>query len=436
MPDQKKKYRSPEEAALWAREQNVTSETQWRQRRKADPNWLPDDIPNSPHSAYAEAFKKNGGWGWFLGTGRVATQVAKQGFVSLPEAALWARSQGIVSYEHWREKVLEPGWRPAFIPSNIADAYGSEAFNAMGGWPGFLGLPAQAARSKVERIVQYVLCDVFGNLHLDDHIRVKGKSGKGWMVDAMASPQRLIVEYDGERYHRDRLNVDREKTEDLVGDGWFVIRMRGGQLPLLQEPWDIQVNERHTPHAHVRQLLEHLLKLDEAGAFVLSERAKIRSVEWIGEKLTRFNFRDVLAQWDGKVGLEEAMAWAQEQGVKTQAQWRAIEKPSHIPANPDQFYGEAFPGFGVFLGTGRVANQNREFGSLEEVMAWAKSEGVTSKSQWFLRMKQDKPTWIPTDPAGHYDKDWVGWSAFFGKRVVTGTIGAPLKSSVGSVLRL
>ena len=110
--------------------------------------------------------------------------------------------------------------------------------------------------------------------------------------------------------------------------------------------------------------------------------------------------------------------------------------PSHIPANPEQFYGEAFPGFGVFLGTGRVANQNREFGSLEEVMAWAKSEGVTSKSQWFLRMKQDKPTWIPTDPAGHYDKDWVGWSAFFGKRVVTDTIGAPLKSSVGSVLRL
>ncbi len=56
MPDQKKKYRSAEEAALWARAQNVTSESQWRQRRKADPKWLPDDSPNSPHSAYADAF--------------------------------------------------------------------------------------------------------------------------------------------------------------------------------------------------------------------------------------------------------------------------------------------------------------------------------------------------------------------------------------------
>jgi hypothetical protein len=55
--------------------------------------------------------------------------------------------------------------------------------------------------------------------------------------------------------------------------------------------------------------------------------------------------------------------------------------------------------------------------SYEEACKYARSQGITSRSQWRKHTKSDKlPENIPKRPDSVYaDKGWSGWAAFFGK---------------------
>lgn len=409
-----------DEASAWCQSQGITTQTELRER-KTRPGW-PKKLPRAPDQAYKEEWK-NGGLGRFLGTGNVATQDIRKGFVTLEEAVAWIRAQGITGSEHWNEKVQEPGWRPSWIPANLSDSYGAEAFNAMGGWPGIVGTNDDPHRSPIERSIQYVLSDVFQEDHLDGQCEVEGQSGKTWKVDCVVEALHLVVEYDGEKYHRDREVNDRLKTEDLVAKGWRVIRIRGGKLPLIQEHWDLAVNEKSSHHRRIDQLLSHLKSLHESQHLNTPGWAMTAIDKWLTEDLQATNFREVLGQWKGKVSMEEAMEWARTHHITTQDEWfkkhAELGKPRHIPSNPAEFYGEQFPGLGVFLGTGRVANQDREFCSLKEAIDWIRAQQVKSKDDWEKRCSPSnrgwRPHWIPYDLAAAYGDSWPGWPVALGK---------------------
>lgn len=58
-----------------------------------------------------------------------------------------------------------------------------------------------------------------------------------WEVDVfveLPTGQRLVVEYDGSYWHRDKAEIDREKTLDLLGEGYKVIRLRESPLSSLE----------------------------------------------------------------------------------------------------------------------------------------------------------------------------------------------------------
>jgi Integrase repeat unit len=120
--------------------------------KNRDPEWLaycrgerkdlppkPNDIPSSPNVVYHE-FRQRGGWGAWLGTGKVANQ--NRVFLTYDEAVKFVHPLKLKNQRQWqaysagKRKALPP--RPRNIPSNPYGHYGDE-FREKGGWNGWVG---------------------------------------------------------------------------------------------------------------------------------------------------------------------------------------------------------------------------------------------------------------------------------------------------------
>jgi superfamily II DNA or RNA helicase len=121
---------------------------------------------------------------------------------------------------------------------------------------------------------------------------------------------------------------------------------------------------------------------------------------------------------------EKAKLWCIENRVDSQEKFRALGSkiPDFIPSNPERTFKEqgTWPkknGWGDFLGTGRIANQDREFVSYDQASKFYIENGVkTSKGLRTFTKNNVIPDNIPRDPAGVYEKQgtWKGWGDFFG----------------------
>lgn len=118
------------EASRWAQKEGIRSVAEWLAQRKKG---LPVDIPSNPQQVYAEEFK-HGGWGRYLGTGRVAN--TNRSFLSFEETRQWAQKEGIRTSTEWKKRCKLA--LPAGIPKRPDIVYKDE-FKMVGGWRGFLG---------------------------------------------------------------------------------------------------------------------------------------------------------------------------------------------------------------------------------------------------------------------------------------------------------
>ena len=75
---------------------------------------IPKTIPRSPGIVYKKEWSKNGGWGGFLGTGTVASQLKK--YRSFKEAKLFVKKLELKTYSDW-EKYCKSGDKPDDIPA-------------------------------------------------------------------------------------------------------------------------------------------------------------------------------------------------------------------------------------------------------------------------------------------------------------------------------
>lgn len=117
---------------------------------------------------------------------------------------------------------------------------------------------------------------------------------------------------------------------------------------------------------------------------------------------------------------EEARSWAKSLNITNMIEWKEKRKEfgsEGIPAHPHRIYKE-FTNWGEFLGTGRVANKDREFLSYEEASAWAQEEGIFSIEEWFYRARDGLPSNIPIWPNKFYQNGFR-WGKFLnnGKRI-------------------
>ncbi|MGC2383122.1 MAG: integrase repeat-containing protein, partial [Nitrososphaeraceae archaeon] len=95
-----------------------------------------------------------------------------------------------------------------------------------------------------------------------------------------------------------------------------------------------------------------------------------------------------------------------------------------IPANPVEAYLAQWKGYGDWLGTGRIANQDRKHLSFDEAKKIVKSMRIRSRSEWMKFCKSGaKTVTIPANPTQVYKKEWKGWGDWLG----TGRIADHIK---------
>ena len=122
-----------------------------------------------------------------------------------------------------------------------------------------------------------------------------------------------------------------------------------------------------------------------------------------------------------RMSYEQAKKYIQALGIKTQHEffaWRKSgQRPDTMPPDPNRAYFE-FKSWGDFLGTGRIANQNRKYRSYEEAKAFLKPLNISSQTHFRELLELGiMPHDIPRNPHAYYSKHkvWVNFPDFFGK---------------------
>ena len=133
--------------------------------------------------------------------------------------------------------------------------------------------------------------------------------------------------------------------------------------------------------------------------------------DWLGSKVMRGQSRFL--------DFEEARRYTRKQGFTSTSQWDEFrcsdDFPEFLPQAPHDSYKETgWQGIGDFLGTGSIANQNREFVSYSECSDYALKQGIKSRTEWREFCKSGaRPSNIPSNPQLKYKENgWKGWGDF------------------------
>jgi hypothetical protein len=141
--DQRRVFRSYDDAVTFVRTLDLKSQSEWRaycRGERPDLAAKPTDIPAKPARVYADEFNERGGFGAWLGTGVVAPQ--KRQYRPYDQAISFVHSLGLRSRSDWRAYCRgerpDLAAKPADIPADLAHVYGDE-FRDRGGISAWLG---------------------------------------------------------------------------------------------------------------------------------------------------------------------------------------------------------------------------------------------------------------------------------------------------------
>jgi len=117
---------------------------------------------------------------------------------------------------------------------------------------------------------------------------------------------------------------------------------------------------------------------------------------------------------------ESARKFVHSLGLKSVTEWnvyaKSPHKPADIPTRPDQSYKKQWKGYGDWLGTGRIANFDKQFRDFESARKFVHSLGLKSETEWRDFSKSNKkPLDIPAGPGRTYkNKGWKGYGDWLG----------------------
>lgn len=137
---------------------------------------------------------------------------------------------------------------------------------------------------------------------------------------------------------------------------------------------------------------------------------------------------------------EEACAFVHNLKLKGKDDWTTYSKgeipslpslPNDIPASPAKTYkrkdyGEKWVGWGDFLGTGKISNQNKakSYRTYAEAKLFANSLKLRTAKEWYLYISghfkdlSPMPKNIPKKPDSVYD-EWENWQTFLGNTEIS-----------------
>jgi hypothetical protein len=126
---------------------------------------------------------------------------------------------------------------------------------------------------------------------------------------------------------------------------------------------------------------------------------------------------------------EDAKKFVQTLGLKNLKEWYAYcksgNKPDNIPADVVYYYkNKGWNGMGDWLGTGTVANFNKQYRPFPDARKIIRLLGLKNNKEWRTYSKSgNKPDEIPVNPDRTYKKEWISWGDWLG----TGNISEKIR---------
>jgi len=117
---------------------------------------------------------------------------------------------------------------------------------------------------------------------------------------------------------------------------------------------------------------------------------------------------------------EDARKFVRKLGFKGETEWRKYcksgIKPEDIPSAPWTVYRDkGWKSMGEWLGTGRVADQFKQYRPFKVARAFVHSLGLKGQREWYKYCKSGKkPDDIPAGPVQTYENEWIHWRDWLG----------------------
>ncbi|TYQ26379.1 methyltransferase domain-containing protein [Pseudanabaena sp. UWO311] len=395
--NQNRIYISYEEARAFVHKLQLKNQKQWRNWAKTTAK--PDDIPADPTLVY-----KDSGWigfGDWLGTGTIAP--FNRDYRPFEEARAFVHQLKLKNGKEWREWAKSKA-KPDDIPAAPAHVYKDEGWGSLGDW---LGSGTIAVFNRDYRPFEDARIYVR---------QLKLKSRKVWEVWIKKDEIPDNIPAAPSHFYKDE-----------GWNGWGDWLGTGTIAPFNRV---FRPFEEACTFTHKLQLKSK----DEWASWAKSE-AKPDDIPADPEGVYKSKGWSGWGNWLGTGTIasynriyrpfEEARAFARILLLKGREEWivwaKNGEKPDDIPTNPPQTYKDkGWLGWGDWLGTDSIANQNRVFLPFDDARAFVHKLQLKNQKQWREWVKNDKiPDYIPANPARTYkDKGWNGFGDWLG----TGTI--------------
>ena len=121
----------------------------------------------------------------------------------------------------------------------------------------------------------------------------------------------------------------------------------------------------------------------------------------------------------------EARQFVKKYNLTSNKKWKLLcnsgEVPNNIPYNPDQTYkSKGWNGWGDFLGSGNIANYNKQYLDFNNAKAFVRNLKFKSVSDWRAYcISEKKPFNIPSSPEKIYEnKGWINFSDWLGVEII------------------
>ena len=370
---------SYEESKKIVQKLNLKSSIDWARFDKLE---IPSNIPKRPSSYY----KKKGWVSWSDWLGYKGRRNNNADYLDYQSAKKIVHKLNLKSSTEWKI-FSKTGKIPINIPKDPRFVYKYNGWVSMGDW---LGTGRVADQDK-----KYLSFK-----QARDYVRkLKLKNAKEWNV---------FVKINNIQ------NIPKKADQTYKNDGWsgwkdFIGTENNKKYDTYQkaQEWALKNNIKSK-----KEWKENLLRPD---CFPKNpDYSAEYKIEWTG-------WEDFLKK-DEYLNFEEARSYIRKLKLSNQKEWSEFCKtdlfPPFIPKSPKRYYkNTGWLGLGDWLGTGRVADQNKVFVSFNEVKLLVKKIGIRTSTEWFDYAKSggDKPENVPYKPYRTYKDQWKGWADFLGK---------------------
>ena len=393
-----KKFRDFESAREFARSLKLKGEREWREYYKSGNK--PDDIPSTPNQVY-----KNKGWkgfGDWLGTGRVSSFNIE--FCNFDSARKYTRGLKLKNVSEWR-KYRKSGKMKKDIPSTPEITYKRKWI----GWGDFLGTGNVASINKSYHLFESAR-EFVRKLGLKNHNEWNEYVKSGNKPDDIPATPESVYKNKGWKGFGDWLGTSRVAN--------FNIKFR-----------DYESSKKYVRKLNLKnqkEWQEYCTSGNKPDDIPSTPNGTYKNKGWKG--FGDFLGSNRVATQDRQYrDFESAREFVRSLGIKGDKEWREYyksgNKPDDIPSAPWLVY-KGWKGFGDFLGSNRVATQDRQYRDFESAREFVRSLKLNSQQEWNdFRRSGQIPDDIPSSPDRTYkNKGWTTWGDFLGNGNVAHTV--------------